>query len=315
MFLDWKDGDPKDEHFLPFGLAASAEDIIGNALRTNRDLMSREVAWLLEQYTRSVTLSAPDTAVVPAGFLEEHKEALACLRGYLDWTPSFSVLAERLELDEGTELQFRDRRGDEPKHGRLRRSKRGMGIAVVHGDNESDPLSLNQAAKAAGRGGSQNAWLHWNLEGKTLDEWRREITRDRGDADPYCASLVNGRTEAIRYLLSAAVVEHVLPENKSSTPSRSLLLRLVEARLLQEGQQLYYNRDPERIATVQVADGGVPVLRVDDTRHQAVSPAATQLAGGSQRNGFTHLWYRDADGQFRRLDDLRRQLDAATAGR
>ncbi len=78
---------------------------------------------------------------------------------------------------------------------------------------------------------------------------------------------------------------------------------LLEAGLLQPGQELYFRRDRQRTARIR-ADGAVMLNGFTGSIHRVGS----QLMNGSPCNGWEHWYYEDAAGDLHPIDDLRQQL-------
>ena len=322
VFLDLKGQKPQCESFLPVSLGKAAGAVLGPALASGADLLSPEVSALLRNYLRSVELADPAEDAVPDGFLERHLDALAYLRDYLAWSADLRNLVDRGLVPDGATLTFHDRKADPVRSARLQAGPGRVARVVVEGAEAAGALSLNQAAKVAGRPGHPyNAWFHWRSEGRVLAGLRAQVQRQHGEADAYCAAITNGRRPAVAHVIELAEREHLPPRGATNRadarrpPRRdggrrgSSQLELMAARgLLRPGQMLHFRKADDRGAHVEIDEAGAVWLAVGDARHASPSRAATDLAGGIACNGYTSLWFDDTDGVRRRLDVLRQRL-------
>lgn len=78
---------------------------------------------------------------------------------------------------------------------------------------------------------------------------------------------------------------------------------LLEAGLLQPGQELYFRRDRQRAARIR-ADGAVMLNGFTGSIHRVGS----QLMNGSPCNGWEHWYFEDAEGDLHPIDELRQKL-------
>jgi modification methylase len=83
---------------------------------------------------------------------------------------------------------------------------------------------------------------------------------------------------------------------------------LLEAGLLQPGQELYFRARREQAARVH-ADGSLSLNGYQGSIHRLGS----QLLNGSPCNGWLHWYYEDEGGQLRPIDELRQQVRSQKA--
>lgn len=92
-------------------------------------------------------------------------------------------------------------------------------------------------------------------------------------------------------------------ETRRSAP-RVAFATLVEHRLVQPGQMLYFNARPDAAATV-LADG---TLRTDNGAKGSIHQLGAQIGQLPACNGWTHWYYRDETGAYVPIDTLREQF-------
>jgi modification methylase len=78
---------------------------------------------------------------------------------------------------------------------------------------------------------------------------------------------------------------------------------LLESGCLRPGQRLYFHADPELAAQVK-PDGRLKIGDFEGSIHQA----GQYLSGGSPCNGWEHWYFRNGEGEMRKIDELRERI-------
>nr|WP_287045388.1 hypothetical protein [Herpetosiphon sp.] len=94
-----------------------------------------------------------------------------------------------------------------------------------------------------------------------------------------------------------------MPSNKRRIP-RIPFGNLLEHGLLQAGQQLWFNRDPNLVATL-LADAS---LRMSDGTRGSIHKLGTILTGQPSCNGWEHWFFQASDGTLTSIDVLRQEV-------
>ena len=122
------------------------------------------------------------------------------------------------------------------------------------------------------------------------------------ERDPSYVEAARGRIAAIEPPSSTDALQ-ALPSNKRRIP-RIPFGNLLEHGLLQAGQQLWFNRDPNLVATL-LADAS---LRMADGTRGSIHKLGTILTGQPSCNGWDHWFFQTSDGTLASIDLLRQEV-------
>lgn len=317
VFVDFSRNLPNNAGFLPLTLGDLVTDVILPVLKTGSDILHPDVSSVLRQYCQAVEEESGEVDPETARFIKEHRLALGLLRLFLRWSPSLDDLVLTCGIPDGSTVRFRDTKTSAPVQGRIR--IRGDRAAIVlqsaECGEEREYFSVSRAAAAVGRRTSYNGWVHWYYQDRALNDYRREMSRERGPLDEICAAIVSGRQRAVERLIKIAEAEGHLPARmssvgRSSQRTTSLLTDLVCRGYLQQGQRLLFRKDDSRFCEVVTMDGAT-TLKVGDRYFDTPSGASAVLNGDRASSGFADLFVHTADGVLRSLGDVRAEYQDA----